>query len=167
MHALSVEKKIVICFDSCKFLLLTYLLQKKTKKTHPIHYFKPLSVSSVYPDKNHWTVVKLRLDLPAGPSLVPSNCSVFTQSQLLQPRSQIIFTVVNSKDDLGTRLKQSPMNNFLLVPVSCTLYWQSWNGPATTKTKTCKELSQNEACSLDIGTQYWTDLHGIALNTTN
>ena len=29
--------------------------------------------------------------------------------------------------------------------------------------KTCKELSQNEACSLDIGTQYQTNLHGIAL----
>ena len=28
---------------------------------------------------------------------------------------------------------------------------------------TFKELSQNEACSLDIRTQYWTDLHGIAL----
>ena len=28
---------------------------------------------------------------------------------------------------------------------------------------TCKELSQNGACNLDIGTQYWTDLHGIAL----
>ena len=28
---------------------------------------------------------------------------------------------------------------------------------------TCKELSQNKACSLDIGTQYWTDLNGIAL----
>ena len=28
---------------------------------------------------------------------------------------------------------------------------------------TCKELSQNEAYSLDIGPQYWTDLHGIAL----
>ena len=28
---------------------------------------------------------------------------------------------------------------------------------------TCKELSQDEACSLDIGTQYWTDLHGTAL----
>ena len=27
----------------------------------------------------------------------------------------------------------------------------------------CKELSQNEACSLDIGTQYWTNLHGIVL----
>ena len=28
---------------------------------------------------------------------------------------------------------------------------------------TCKELAQNEACSLDIGTQYWTNLQGIAL----
>ena len=50
MHALSVKKKkIVICFDSCKFLLLTHLSQKKKKilKLYPIHYVKPLSVSTL------------------------------------------------------------------------------------------------------------------------
>ena len=31
------------------------------------------------------------------------------------------------------------------------------------KQKHMQGLSQNEACSMDIGTQYWTDLHGIAL----
>ena len=82
-------------------------------------------VSSVYPDENHWTVVRLRLDLPLGASLVPSNRCVSTQSQLLQPRSQVLFTVVNSKEDLGTRLKQSPMYNFLSVPVSWILYRRS------------------------------------------
>ena len=51
-------------------------------------------VSSVYPVENHWTVVRLRLDLPPGASLVPSNHCVFTQSQLLQYRSQVLFTVV-------------------------------------------------------------------------
>ena len=35
-------------------------------------------VSSVYPDENHWTVVRLRLDLPPGASLVPSNRCVLT-----------------------------------------------------------------------------------------
>ena len=44
-------KKMVICFDSCKFLLLTYLSQKKKKKKilklYPIHYAKPLSVSTL------------------------------------------------------------------------------------------------------------------------
>ena len=44
-------------------------------------------VSSVYPDENHWTVVRLRLDLPPRASLVPSNHCVFMQSQLLQPHS--------------------------------------------------------------------------------
>ena len=45
--------KIVICFDSCKILLLTYLSQKKWKeknkilKFYPIHYFKPLSFSTL------------------------------------------------------------------------------------------------------------------------
>ena len=32
-------------FDSCKFLLLTYLSQKKKLKLYPIHYVKPLPVS--------------------------------------------------------------------------------------------------------------------------
>ena len=36
-------------------------------------------VSSVYPDENHWTVV--RLDLPPGTSLVLLNRFVFMQSQ--------------------------------------------------------------------------------------
>ena len=106
--------------------------------------------SSVYPDENHWTVVRLPLDLLPGTSLAPSNRCVFMQSQLLQPRSQALFIVVNSKEDLGMSLKQSLMYNFLSVP-------------ATTNTKTCKELSQNKACSFYIGTQYSTDLHGIAL----
>ena len=35
-------------------------------------------VSSVYPDENHWTVVRLRLDLPPRASLVPSNRCVLT-----------------------------------------------------------------------------------------
>ena len=46
--------KIVICFDSCKILLLTYLSQKKKWKEkkkflkfYPIHYFKPLSFSTL------------------------------------------------------------------------------------------------------------------------
>ena len=34
-------------FDSCKFLLLTYLSQKKKLKLYPIHYVKPLPVSTL------------------------------------------------------------------------------------------------------------------------
>ena len=79
-------------------------------------------VSSVYPDENHWPVVRLPLDLLPGTSLVPSNHCVFMQSQLLQPRSQVLFIVVNSKEDLGMSLKQSLMYYFLLVPVSWILY---------------------------------------------
>ena len=82
-------------------------------------------VSSVYPGENHWTVVRLQLDLPPGASLVPSNCCVFMQSQLLQPHSQVLFTVVNSKENLWMRLKQSPMYNFLSVRVLRILYWWS------------------------------------------
>ena len=42
-------KKIVICFDLCKFLLLTYLPQEKKKilKLYPFHYAKPLSVPAL------------------------------------------------------------------------------------------------------------------------
>ena len=44
-------KKIVICFDLCKFLLLTYLPQEKKKKKilklYPFHYAKPLSVPAL------------------------------------------------------------------------------------------------------------------------
>ena len=55
-------KDIVICFDSCKFLLLTYISQNLPFKLYHIHHVKPLLVSpkekielfsSVYPDKNH------------------------------------------------------------------------------------------------------------------
>ena len=79
-------------------------------------------VSSVYPDENHWTVVRLWWDLLLGARLVPSNCSVFMQSQLLQPCSQVLFIIVNSKEDLGRRLKQSPMYNFLSFPVLWILH---------------------------------------------
>ena len=43
------RKKIVICFDSCKFLLSTYLSQKKKKslKLYPIHHVKPRSASTL------------------------------------------------------------------------------------------------------------------------
>ena len=34
-------------------------------------------ISSVYPDENHWTVVRLRLDLLPGTSLLPSNQCVY------------------------------------------------------------------------------------------
>ena len=58
MHALLVLKKIVICFDSCKSLLLTYLSQKQKKqkktkqnkkklKLYPIGYVRSLSVSTL------------------------------------------------------------------------------------------------------------------------
>ena len=48
-HARSFSlKKIVICFDSCKFLLLTYLSQKKINiLKHLIHYFQPLLYSTL------------------------------------------------------------------------------------------------------------------------
>ena len=82
-------------------------------------------VSRWDPDENHWAVVKLRLDLPPEASIVPSNRRAFTQSQLLQPCSKVIITVVNSKKDLRSRLKQSPMYNFLSVPVSWILYRRS------------------------------------------
>ena len=42
-------KKIVVYFDSSKFLLLTYFSQKRKKilKLYPIDYVKPLSVSTL------------------------------------------------------------------------------------------------------------------------
>ena len=69
----------------------------------------------------------------------------------------------NSKKDLGTRLKQSPLCNFFQFR-HCRYFIDGPKRPCHNENKnTCKELSQNEACSLDIGTQYWTDLYGIAL----
>ena len=55
----------------------------------------------------------------------------------------------------------------------CIIFFRFWrcgyftDGPRMAlpqpKQKHMQGLSQNEACSVDIGTQYWTDLHGIAL----
>ena len=52
----------------------------------------------------------------------------------------------------------------------CIIFFQFWHFTDSPKTalphqnkNTYKELSQNEACSLGIRTQYWTDLQGIAL----
>ena len=42
------KKTIAICFDSCKFLLLTYFSQKKKiLKLYPIHYVMQLPVSTL------------------------------------------------------------------------------------------------------------------------
>ena len=61
---------------------LTFHKKKKKKRSHvsTVSLYLEL-VSSVYSDENHWAVVRLRLDLPPGTSLVPSNRCVFTQSQ--------------------------------------------------------------------------------------
>ena len=70
----------------------------------------------------------------------------------------------NSKEGLGTKLKHSLIYNFLSVPASWVIFLMVLKWPCHNQNKnTCKELSQNGACNLDIGTQYWTDLHGIAL----
>ena len=60
-------------------------------------------VSNVYPDENHWTVVRLRLDLLPRTSLVPSKCYVLTQSQLphLVPRSSLLLPTVKRTWERG------------------------------------------------------------------
>ena len=68
-----------------------------------------------------------------------------------------------SQEDLGTRLKQSSMCNFLSVLALDILPMVLKQPCHNQKKNTCKELSQKEASSLNIGTQYWTGLNGIAL----
>ena len=87
-------KKNVICFDSCKFLLLTYLSQKKQKilKLYPIHYVKPLSVSTF-------------LNIPA----------VITAEKFTEEKNPVINSVVYCK------IAPATDPNFLLFSVSTCL----------------------------------------------
>ena len=87
-------KKIVICFDSFKFLLLTYLSQKKKKvlKLYPIHYFKPLLVST-------------HLNIPA----------VITAEMFTKGKNPVINSVVYCKTAPAANL------SFLLFLVSTCL----------------------------------------------
>ena len=45
----------------------------------------------------------------------------------------------------------------------CIIFFNSKQPCHNQNRNTCKKLSPNEACTLDIGNQYCTDLHGIAL----
>ena len=111
--------------------------------------FFTILCQSVYPDGNHRTVVRLRLDLQLGASPVLSCC---------------VYAITTVKR-IWQRGWSSPLCIifFRFQHHGYFTYHPKTNGPVTTKTKSFKHMSQNEVCSLDIETQYWTNLYGIAL----
>ena len=91
-------------------------------------------VSSVDPDENHWTVKRLWLDLPPGAS-----------------------PTVKRTWERGW---SSPLCIIFFQSQYCRYFTNGPKRPCHNQNKnTCKELSPNEACNLNIGTQYWTNLY--------
>ena len=132
----------------------THKNKKKILKLYLIHYVKPLSVSTV-------------LNIPA----------VITAEMFTKGKNPVINSVVYCKTApaADANFLLFLLSTCLSIPRTSNDYWcrnQSrlvrllmvLKQPCHDQHKNkSKQLSQNESCSLDIGTQYWTDLHSIAL----
>ena len=87
------------------------------------------------------------------------NCCVFTQAQLLQPCFHALFTVVNSKEDLGTRLNS---------PLSIIFFWFWYCGYYTDGPKTALPEPKQKHAKSSLKTKHvaWTKEPNIGLTYT-